>query len=44
MVALRDAQVIYVDISEAIGKMKAVNPTGEMVRAAKAIGIHFGDE
>jgi 6-phosphofructokinase len=44
MVALRDAKIQYVDISEACGKMKTVNPDGEMVNAAKAIGIHFGDE
>ena len=43
MVALRNAKIQYVDISEACGKMKTVNPDGEMVSAAKAIGIHFGD-
>jgi len=44
MVALRDSKMIFVDISEAIGKMKAVDPDGEMVSAAKAIGVKFGDE
>ena len=44
MVALRDARVQFVEISEAIGKMKAVDPNGELVRTAKSIGIGFGAE
>jgi hypothetical protein len=36
--------VKYVDIGEAIGKLKVVDPKGELVRTAKSIGIHFGDE
>ena len=32
-----------VDIAHAIGKMKAVDPQGELVRTARAIGISFGD-
>ncbi|HYE23628.1 MAG TPA: ATP-dependent 6-phosphofructokinase [Clostridia bacterium] len=44
MVALRDARVQFVDIQEAIGKMKVVDPHGELVNTAKSIGIHFGDE
>ena len=27
-----------------IGKQKHVDPNGELVRAAKAIGVSFGDE
>ena len=44
MVALRDAKVKFVEISEAIGQMKSVNPNGELVRTAKSIGIGFGCE
>lgn len=44
MVALRQDSVKYVDIGEAIGKLKVVDPKGELVRTAKSIGIHFGDE
>jgi 6-phosphofructokinase 1 len=44
MVALRGSKVVYVDIEEAIGKMKVVDPEGELVHTARAIGIHFGDE
>jgi phosphofructokinase-like protein len=43
MVALRNARIIDVPIEEAIGAMKTVDPKGEMVQAAKAIGICFGD-
>ncbi len=44
MVALRDSRMKFVEISEAIGKMKAVDPNGELVQAAKSIDIHFGDD
>lgn len=43
MVCLRNECIQCVDIAEAIGKMKTVNPSGELVRAARAIGICFGD-
>jgi len=44
MVALRGPRIVHVDIEEAIGKMKVVNPDSELVQTARAIGIHFGDE
>jgi ATP-dependent phosphofructokinase / diphosphate-dependent phosphofructokinase len=44
MVALRGRRIETVDIAEAVGAMKLVNPHGEMVRIAKAIGVCFGDE
>ena len=43
MVALKGSQVQFVDIAEAVGAMKAVDPNGELVRSAKAIGVCFGD-
>jgi ATP-dependent phosphofructokinase / diphosphate-dependent phosphofructokinase len=43
MVALRGTRIATVDIAEAIGTMKRVNPEGELVRVAKAIGVCFGD-
>ena len=43
MVALRGSRIETVDIAEAVGAMKYVNPQGEMVRIAKAIGVCFGD-
>lgn len=43
MVCLRNTRIEAVDIAEAIGKLKTVDPNGQMVRTAKAIGISFGD-
>ena len=43
MVCLRAARVENVDLAEAVGVLKAVDPNGEMVRVARAIGICFGD-
>jgi 6-phosphofructokinase 1 len=43
MVALRGTRIATVDIAEAVGAMKRVNPEGELVRIAKAIGVCFGD-
>ena len=43
MVALRDGSIVAVDVATAIGKLKSVDPNGELVRTAKAIGIGFGD-
>lgn len=44
MVALRGGKIEYVDIAEAIGKMKTVDPNGQLVNTARSIGTHFGDE
>ena len=43
MVALKGSQIQFVDIAEAVGAMKAVDPKGEIIQAAKAIGVCFGD-
>ncbi len=43
MVCLKGDSVRSVDIAEAIGVTKLVNPQGELVEAARAIGISFGD-
>jgi 6-phosphofructokinase 1 len=43
MVCLRQARVQAVDIAEAVGKTKLVDPGGELVRTARAIGVCFGD-
>ena len=43
MVALRGSDVVSVPILDAIGRMKAVPPDGELVRVGKAIGVCFGD-
>ena len=43
MVCLRHARIESVDIAQAIGQLKTVDPNGQMVQMAKAIGISFGD-
>jgi 6-phosphofructokinase 1 len=44
MVALRNAQVIDITLSEALAVPKRVDVDGDAVRAARGIGISFGDE
>jgi len=43
MVCLQQESIRAVTIADAVGKMKSVDPQGEIVRAARAIGIGFGD-
>jgi ATP-dependent phosphofructokinase / diphosphate-dependent phosphofructokinase len=43
MVCLRADRIHAVDIAEAIGQLKQVDPEGELVHAARSIGICFGD-
>ncbi len=44
MVCLRGSHIESTTLEEAVGLMKAVDPQGEMVRTAKALGIRFGDD
>ena len=44
MVALRGSEIVVVPIDDAIDTLKTVNPDSEIVQAAKAVGICFGDE
>jgi ATP-dependent phosphofructokinase / diphosphate-dependent phosphofructokinase len=43
MVCLRSERIEAVDIAQAIGQLKTVDPNGQMVQTAKAIGISFGE-
>jgi len=43
MVCLRNERIESVSISEAVGHLKTVDPQGELVCTARAIGICFGD-
>ncbi|MDD2422087.1 MAG: ATP-dependent 6-phosphofructokinase [Heliobacteriaceae bacterium] len=43
MVALRTPDIVPVPLVEAIGTLKKVDPDGQVVRAARAVGIAFGD-
>ncbi|HUK11786.1 MAG TPA: ATP-dependent 6-phosphofructokinase [Thermoanaerobaculaceae bacterium] len=44
MVALRGDAIVSVPLASAIGHLKKVDPDGQLVRAARAIGVVFGDE
>src|SRR3984893_1466404 len=43
MVCLRNERIEAVDIALAIGQLKTVDPNGQLVETAKAVGISFGD-
>ncbi|MGA2004804.1 MAG: ATP-dependent 6-phosphofructokinase [Terriglobales bacterium] len=43
MVCLQQESIRAVSIADAVGKLKTVDPHGELVQAARAIGIGFGD-
>src|SRR5271165_5477140 len=43
MVCLHSTQIEAVNIADAIGQLKTVNPHGPIVNTARAIGICFGD-
>jgi len=43
MVSLRGTQIVEVPISRAVGRIRRVDPDGELVLAAKSLGIGFGD-
>jgi 6-phosphofructokinase 1 len=44
MVCLRAGEIESVPIDEAVGEARLVDPRGGMVRAARAVGITFGDK
>jgi phosphofructokinase-like protein len=43
MVALRQDSIVSVPIADAVSRPKNVDPNGEMVAAARSVGISFGD-
>jgi len=43
MVSYQNYQVLDVPISHAVHKLRRVDPNGEMVRAARAVEVFFGD-
>jgi 6-phosphofructokinase 1 len=43
MVALRPPDTVAVKLSEAIGRLRVVEPNGDIVQTARALGISFGD-
>jgi 6-phosphofructokinase 1 len=43
MVAVRGDDIISVPIKDAVSRPKYVDPDGQMVEAARSLGISFGD-
>lgn len=43
MVAIRDNQIVPVPLSEVAGKLKTVPPDGDIVQAARDLGLSMGD-
>lgn len=43
MVCLRGNKMAYAHLENVIGRLKTVDPDGELVRVARSIGISFGD-
>ncbi len=43
MVALRNGQIVSVDIAEAVAAPKLVDPGAQIVKQARALGVCFGD-
>lgn len=43
MVSIHSNQTRAVPIVEAVGKLRTVDPQGELIRTARAVGISFGD-
>jgi phosphofructokinase-like protein len=44
MVCLRAGEIESVPLDDVVGEVRLVDPKGSMVRAARAVGITFGDE
>ena len=43
MVALKENKMSYESLENVIGTNKAVDPNGDLVTIAKAMGVSFGD-
>ncbi|MGI6668929.1 MAG: 6-phosphofructokinase [Acetivibrionales bacterium] len=43
MVSLNGNKITYVSLEEAVGRLKQVEPDGELVRIARSVGVGFGD-
>jgi 6-phosphofructokinase 1 len=44
MVALRGREIATVPLEEAVSQTRRVDPSGDLVRAARSVGTYFGDE
>ncbi len=43
MVSLQGNSIIDVSLEDAVGKLKTVDPNGELIRIARSVGVGFGD-
>lgn len=43
MVSLQGRDITYVSLEEAVGKLKNVDPEGDLVKVARSVGVSFGD-
>ena len=43
MTSLRGDRIVSVPLEEAVGSVRTVDPEGDMVAAARAVGTSFGD-
>jgi 6-phosphofructokinase 1 len=43
MVALREGRIVGVPLDEVVGGVRGVDPDGELVRVARAVGLSLGD-
>jgi ATP-dependent phosphofructokinase / diphosphate-dependent phosphofructokinase len=43
MASLRGTEIVSVPLEDAVEKPRNVDPQGSMVRAARAVGMTFGD-
>ena len=44
LIAIRDHKIVTVPLAEIAGKLKTVDPTGDIIEEARLLGISFGDE
>ena len=43
MVALQGNAIVPVSLEDAVGKLKTVDPNGELIRIARSVGVEFGE-
>ena len=43
MVSLQGNSIIDVSLEDAVGKLKTVDPNGELIKIARSVGVGFGD-
>ena len=44
LIAIRDHKIVSVPLSEIAGKLKTVDPNGDIIEEARLLGVSFGDD